>query len=202
MQALLLVDIQNDFLPGGALPTVDGEAVVPAANALIDAAQAAGRPIAATQDWHPPDHLSFASQHDGRSVGDVIELDGLQQILWPDHCVQHTPGAAFAPGLNTAAFDAVFPKGTDRRIDSYSGFFDNGHRQRTGLDAWLKRRGVDALTVAGLAADVCVKFTVLDARELGYDVTLKVDACRGVEHEPGDCDRAIAEMRRAGARIQ
>ena len=196
MEALLLVDIQNDFLPGGALAVPEGDRVVPVANALTPLFEW----VVATKDWHPPNHGSFASQHPGKRVGDTILLDGLEQTLWPDHCVQHTAGAGFAPDLDTQAISAVFLKGTDPRIDSYSGFFDNGHRRATGLADYLRERGINELYVMGLATDYCVKFTVLDALDLGFRVFLVEDGTRGVDIQAGDTARAIETMCRAGAR--
>jgi len=197
MNALILVDIQNDFLPSGALAVPEGDAVVPVCNAIRDRFDL----VVATQDWHPRDHGSFAANHPGHSVGQVIDLNGLKQILWPVHCVQNTPGAQFAKDLRMLPTDRIFQKGTDPAIDSYSGFFDNGHRKSTGLDAFLKSQSVTDIFVAGLATDYCVKFTALDARTLGYSVHLVVDACRGVDLQPGDVDAAIEEMRRAGVMI-
>jgi nicotinamidase/pyrazinamidase len=197
MNALILVDIQNDFLPGGALAVPEGDQVIPVANRV----QAAFPLVVATQDWHPAAHGSFAANHPGRSPGEVIQLGGLTQILWPVHCVQDTPGAAFASGLDTGHVARVFPKGTDPSIDSYSGFFDNGHRQATGLGDYLREHGVTAVHVLGLATDYCVKFTALDARTLGFETTLILDGCRGVNLHPGDVDRALAELRAAGVRL-
>ena len=201
MKALLLVDIQNDFLPGGALPVPRGDQVVPVANAMIDRFHAAGDLVVATKDYHPANHGSFASQHPGKQVGDLVVLDGLEQVLWPDHCVQGTAGTEFAPDLRAEAVHEVIPKGTDPHVDSYSGFFDNGHRMATGLEQRLKQRGVQEVHVMGLATDYCVKFTALDAAQLGFHTTLLVRGCRGVEREPGDCERALAQMRRAGVLI-
>ncbi len=197
MEALILVDIQNDFVPGGALAVRDGDRVVPVANRLIPQFDL----VVATKDWHPADHLSFASQHPGKNVGDVIELDGLEQILWPDHCVDRTPGAEFVGGLNVSGIERVFEKGTDRTIDSYSGFFDNGRRQTTGLNEFLRERGVAEVFVMGLATDYCVKFTALDAVELGFSTNLMLDGCRGVDLNPGDVNRAIEDLRCAGVRV-
>jgi nicotinamidase/pyrazinamidase len=197
MKALILVDIQIDFLPGGALAVPIGDEVVPVANGLMPDYEL----VVATQDWHPADHQSFASQHEGRAVGDVITVEGLAQILWPDHCVQGTPGAEFAPNLNVGGIDHVIRKGTDRLIDSYSGFFDNGHRKATGLGDYLKQQGVNAVDVMGLATDYCVKFTALDAVELGFEVRLIVEGVRGVDLNAGDCDAAIASMRSSGVKI-
>ena len=198
MKALILVDIQNDFLPGGALAVPNGDEVVPVANRLMVDYEV----VVATQDWHPADHQSFASQHVGHAVGEVITLEGLDQILWPDHCIQGTPGAEFAADLNVENIDHVFRKGTDRLIDSYSGFFDNGHRKATGLGDYLKRQQVRAVDVMGLATDYCVKFTALDAVELGFEVRLIIEGVRGVELKPGDCAAAIGQMKEVGVRIQ
>jgi nicotinamidase/pyrazinamidase len=198
MKALLIIDLQNDFMPGGALPIANGNEVIPIANRLMSEYDL----VVATRDWHPAGHRSFASQHPGRHVGDRIELDGLSQILWPDHCVQGTPGAEFAPGLNTAGIDRVFYKGTDPNIDSYSAFFDNAHRRATGLELHLREHGVDELHVQGLATDYCVKFTVLDALQLGFNTVVLTQGIRGVEFESGDCQKALDEMRAAGAEIR
>ncbi len=197
MNALLLVDIQNDFLPGGALGVPDGDKVVPIANRL----QGLFQLVVASQDWHPADHGSFATNHPGKRPGEIIELNGLQQILWPVHCVQGTPGAAFAPNLDTCRLARVFHKGTDPTVDSYSALFDNGHRKATGLGDFLKGRGVTDLFIAGLATDYCVKYTALDAVGLGFRTHVIEDACRGVNLKPDDVDRAIAEMKRAGVQI-
>lgn len=200
MRALLLIDIQNDFLPGGALAVSEGDQVVPVANRLL-AMKEHWTTVAMTQDWHPPEHQSFAAQHPGRSPGEVVDLHGLTQVLWPVHCVQGTPGAAFAPGLETASVAHISQKGLDPEVDSYSGFFDNGRRHATDLDAFLRERGVAELYVCGLATDYCVKWTVLDAISLGYSTHLVTDGCRGVGLDPGDVPKAIAEMRAAGAKL-
>ena len=198
MKVLLLIDVQNDFLPGGALAVSGGDAVVPVANRLMPEYEL----VVATQDWHPADHLSFASQHPGSTIGDVVDLDGLDQVLWPDHCVQGTPGAEFAPALNSDGFHRVFWKGTGRAIDSYSGFFDNARRKATGLADYLRSRGVDEVHMMGLATDYCVKFTALDAVDLGFRTVLLTDGVRGVERNDGDCQRAIEEMQAAGVQIE
>jgi nicotinamidase/pyrazinamidase len=197
MQALILVDLQNDFLPGGALAVPEGDQVVPVANRLLPRFEL----VVATKDWHPAQHGSFASQHPGRKIGEVIDLNGLPQTLWPDHCVQGTLGAEFAPGLNTGGIQRVFLKGTDPGLDSYSGFFDNGHRQATGLADYLHHRGVAEVYILGLATDYCVQFTAVDARALGFAVTLIADGCRAVDLQPGDGARACETMLRAGIRI-
>lgn len=197
-QALILVDLQNDFMHGGALAVVDGEATVAVANREI----ANFDLVIATQDWHPAGHMSFAASHLGSSFGDVVDLDGIDQVLWPTHCVQGTPGASFHSSLNVAGINAVVRKGTAPRVDSYSGFFDNGKRAETELHRVLQERGVKRLTVLGLATDYCVKFTVLDALELGYEVELLAQGCRGVEFSEGDVERALEEMRSRGASIK
>lgn len=194
MKALLLVDLQNDFLPGGALPVTDGDAVIPVANTLLPHFDL----VVATQDWHPADHGSFAANHSGKMPGEVIELDGLSQVLWPMHCVQTTPGSDFAAGLQMKHVHHVIRKGTNPLVDSYSGFFDNGQRHATGLEELLKIRGVDEAYILGLATDYCVKFTALDACRLGYKTHLVVDGCRGVGLQPGDVEKAITEMQNAG----
>jgi len=196
VNALILVDIQNDFVPGGALPVSEGGLVVPIINRL----QAQFDLVVATQDWHPANHGSFAATH-GKNPGEVIELDGLRQELWPVHCVQNTAGAAFVPALNMKQVAEVFRKGTDPRIDSYSGFFDNGRRKSTGLGDFLKSRKVKDVFIAGLATDYCVKFTALDAVKLGFKTHLLEEACRGVELNSGDVANAAEEMRGAGVDI-
>ena len=197
MRALLIVDVQNDFLPGGALAVPDGDAVIPVLNAL----QPRFPLVVATQDWHPPDHVSFARNHTGKQPGDMIVHQGLEQILWPVHCVRDTEGAAFGARLDTTRIDKVIHKGEDSDIDSYSAFFDNGGVAETGLREYLQQRDVDEVCVAGLATDYCVKFSVLDALRLGFRVSVARDASRGVNLNDGDVERALEEMRRAGAAI-
>ena len=195
--ALILVDIQNDFLPSGALPVPHGDEVVPVANRVMPAFSL----VVATQDWHPRDHGSFAANHAGKQPGDVIQLHGLSQILWPVHCVQNSAGAEFAAGLQSHLISAVFPKGIDPTIDSYSGFFDNQQRRSTGLADYLAQHQVSEVYIVGLATDYCVKFTALDARRLGLKTTLIEDGCRGVNMQPDDVASAIREMRDAGVAI-
>jgi len=196
--ALILVDLQNDFLPGGALAVKDGDQVIPVANRLMDDFEI----IVATQDWHPRDHGSFAANQPGTEVYQVIDLNGLPQVLWPVHCVQGTSGADFAPGLEAERVTKVFRKGTDPAIDSYSGLHDNGHRKSTGLGEWLREQGVKRVTVCGLATDYCVKFTALDALAEGFEVVLHLPASRGVNLAAGDVDKAVEEMRTKGVTIQ
>ena len=195
MRALILIDLQNDFVPGGALAVADGDQVIPVANQV----QPFFDLIIATQDWHPADHGSFAINHPGKKPGDVIDLNGLPQILWPVHCVQNTPGAAFVSGLETSDIQKIFQKGTDPGIDSYSAFFDNAHRRATGLGDYLKNKEVENVYIMGLATDYCVKFSVLDAQQLGFRVFVIEDGCRAVNLQPGDDARAFAEMREKGA---
>ncbi len=194
MKALILVDIQNDFLPGGALAVPDGDAVIPVANKV----QSAFPVVVATQDWHPANHGSFAASHPGRKVFEQIELNGLPQTLWPVHCVQNTTGAELARALVRERIAKVFPKGTDPNIDSYGGLFDNGHRRSTGLGEWLKAQRVTEVFVCGLATDYCVKFTALDAAKMGFKTHLIEDASRGVNLRSDDVRNAIEEMKRAG----
>lgn len=198
-RALIVVDIQNDFLPGGALAVPRGDEVIAVANRAIGS----GRfdELVATRDFHPPGHRSFASSHPGRQVGEVIDLDGFAQVLWPDHCVQGSPGSELAAGLSVERLGRVFLKGTDPAIDSYSGFFDSAHRKATGLHAWLGERGVDEVWLLGLATDYCVRATALDARGLGLSTVLLVDGCRAVELAPGDGERALLAMREAGVEL-
>jgi nicotinamidase/pyrazinamidase len=196
-RALVLVDLQYDFCPGGALAVGRGDETIAIANALMPAFEV----VVATQDWHPRDHKSFAANHKGKQPYDVIQLDGLDQVLWPVHCVQDTHGAELHAGLDRAKIDCVFPKGTDPRIDSYSGFWDNGKRKATGLADWLRAQEVGALVALGLATDYCVKATVIDGLAEGFAVTVVEDGCRAVELAPGDGDRAFAAMRAAGATI-
>lgn len=197
MKALILVDLQNDFCAGGALEVAEGNQVIPIANSLLSQFDL----VIATQDWHPANHGSFAAMHPWRKPGAVIELNGLPQVLWPIHCVQESFGAEFVKELDATKISKVFVKGTDPGIDSYSGFFDNGHRKSTGLGEYLKEQGVTELYVLGLATDYCVKFTVLDGLELGYKVNLVEDACRGVNLQAGDVALAIVEMAGKGATI-
>ena len=197
MTALIIVDVQNDFCPGGALAVANGDLVVPIVNALLPRFDL----VVATQDWHPADHASFAANHPETQVGQVIELGGMPQVMWPPHCVQHTYGAQLRADLDASGLDGVFQKGTDPLVDSYSGFFDNGRQHATGLGDFLKVRGVNEVFVCGLATDYCVRWTALDALLLGFATTVIADACRGVELQPGDSARALDEVRAAGGRV-
>ena len=194
--ALLLIDIQHDFLKGGALEVPNGNEVIPIANAMMNRFDT----VIATQDWHPAGHGSFASTHNKEQY-EVIDLHGLPQVLWPDHCIQGTHGAEFHPDLESDHFTQIIQKGSDPAVDSYSGFADNGGRIQTELDESLRNKGIDTLYICGLATDYCVKFTVLDAITRGYTVYLIVDGCRGVNQHIHDSQKAILEMEKAGVRL-
>jgi nicotinamidase/pyrazinamidase len=197
VNALIVVDVQNDFMPYGALPVADGDAVVAIANELMPLFEF----VVATQDWHPADHGSFASSHPGRVPGDVVMLSEVEQVLWPDHCVQNTPGASFHSALDVASIRAVVHKGIDPGIDSYSTFYDNGHRRNTGLATILREIGVTEVTLLGLATDYCVLYSALDALDEGFAVTVVRDGVRAVDLAPGDGERALKTMSEAGVRI-
>ena len=186
-RALILVDLQYDFMSGSALGVGEGEQLVPLANRM----QGFFDLVFATQDWHPPDHSSFARNYPGHEIGQVIDIDGISQVLWPVHCVQNTRGAALVYILVTSGIRRTFYKGTNPAIDSYSAFFDNGHRQSTGLGDYLKEMGVEAVYLMGMATDYCVKYSVLDALELGFQTMVIEDGCRAVELQAGDGERAI-----------
>ena len=197
MRALILVDLQYDFMPGGALAVARGNEVIAVANRLMPHFST----IVASQDWHPREHGSFAANHTGREPGQMIDLDGILQVLWPVHCVQGSRGAELHDELDKSKITEVFRKGTDPKVDSYSAFFDNGKRKATGLGEWLRERWITRVYVMGLATDYCVKYTALDARALGFDVWVIEDGCRAVDMKAGDGDRALAEMRGQGATI-
>jgi nicotinamidase/pyrazinamidase len=193
---LLIVDVQNDFCPGGALAVPEGDAIVPAINRL-----AAGfAHVILTQDWHPAGHSSFASAHPGRRPFETIEAAYGPQTLWPDHCIQGTPGAAFHPALQAPHAELILRKGYDRDIDSYSAFRENDRKTPTGLAAYLRERGLQRLTMVGIATDYCVLYSALDGREAGFEVTLDTAACRGIDLD-GSLERALSAMREAGVRL-
>lgn len=200
MRALILIDIQNDFLPGGALAVPSGDEVIPVANRLAKHKGRVFDLVLATQDFHPKNHGSFASNN-GAQVGTMGKLGGRDQVMWPDHCVQGTKGAEFASALDMEKVDRVFRKGMDPSIDSYSGFYDNGHVKSTGMGEYLKEQGIRDLVIMGLATDYCVKFSVLDALKLGFKVSFVADGSRAVNLKPTDEQVAIEEMKRAGAKI-
>ena len=195
MQTLIIVDIQNDFLPGGNLAISKGDEIIPIIRELVEYPFDL---IVATKDWHPANHGSFANNH-GKQVGEHILLAGVDQVLWPAHCIQGTWGAEFAPGWDSTNIDTIIYKGTDAGIDSYSTFYDNGHRKSTGLEVYLQSKSAHELYIAGLATDYCVKFSVLDAIQLGFKPYVIVDACRGVNLEAHDTQLALDTMQKAGA---
>jgi nicotinamidase/pyrazinamidase len=197
MKALIIADLQNDFMPGGALAVKEGDQVISIANKLMPYFDL----VVATQDWHPADHGSFAFNHPGKKPGDLIQLGGLEQVLWPIHCVQKSRGAAFVTEFDLSHVHKMFHKGVNSEIDSYSGFFDNGHRQSTGLGDYLKSKKISDVYVMGLATDYCVKYTVLDAHRLGFKTYLILDGCRGIDLNSGDVNRAIEEMKQAGVKV-
>ncbi|CAN8070599.1 unnamed protein product [Agarophyton chilense] len=200
--ALLIIDVQNDFLPTGSLPVLEGDHVIPVINSLTTKTPFLGA-VYLSKDWHPSNHTSFASNHPHKQPFETIQIqiDGAQydQVLWPDHCVQHSDGAAFAPNLAIPDGAVTILKGMDARFDSYSAFYDNAKKTQTKLDDLLKKNNVRTLYVCGLALDVCVQFTVLDAITLGYDTVIILDACRGLSPESNA--RAISKMEAAGANI-
>ncbi|MFO7878707.1 MAG: bifunctional nicotinamidase/pyrazinamidase [Bacteroidota bacterium] len=179
MNTLIIIDAQNDFMPGGSLAVPDGDKIIPIINALQEHFDL----VIATQDWHPEDHGSFASAHAGKQAFDKTQLNGLEQILWPDHCVQKSKGADFHPDLEQASIEAIFRKGMDPGIDSYSGFYDNGHKKNTGLTGYLRERGAKELYFCGLAADVCVQYSVRDAIREGFSARLITDATRAIDDD-------------------
>ncbi|WP_370224244.1 bifunctional nicotinamidase/pyrazinamidase [Pararhodobacter marinus] len=194
--ALLVIDVQNDFCPGGALAVSDGDAVIAPINAMMEDFAV----TVLTQDWHPADHASFAANHPGAEPFSLTEMPYGPQVLWPTHCVQGSPGAAFHEGLRTDPADLIIRKGFRPAIDSYSAFFENDKTTPTGLDGYLRARGVTAVTLAGLATDYCVAFSALDAAKLGFDVSVRLDACRAIDLD-GSLASALEQMRAAGVRL-
>jgi nicotinamidase/pyrazinamidase len=196
-EVVLIVDVQNDFCPGGALAVPGGDEIVPVVNKL-----AAGfSHVILTQDWHPAGHTSFASSHPGKKPFDTIEVSYGQQTLWPDHCVQGTQGAAFHPRLDVPHAELVLRKGYRRAIDSYSAFRENDRRTPTGLAGYLRERGFERITMCGLATDFCVFYSAVDAREAGFEVSLVTSACRGIDVD-GSIARAMRSMGEAGVTVR
>jgi len=191
--ALIVIDMQNDFCPSGALAVPEGDSIVPGINALMTQFPA----VILTQDWHPAGHSSFASSHDGKAPFDMVDMPYGPQVLWPDHCVQGSAGAAFHEGLDTDRADLIIRKGYNPAIDSYSAFFENDHTTPTGLHGYLHTRGIEDLTMVGLATDFCVNFSAVDATGLGYCVTVRQDLTRGIDLD-GSLVKALAGMREAG----
>jgi nicotinamidase/pyrazinamidase len=197
MRAFVIVDMQNDFMPGGALGVPQADQLIPIINRLIPQFSL----VVATQDWHPSNHVSFAANHQGKKTGERIRVEGEEQILWPVHCVRNTEGAALVEGLQKSQIACAFFKGTDEMIDSYSAFFDNAHLKSTGLGEYLKTHGVDEVVIAGVATDYCVLYSVLDALQLGFRVVVVTDACLAINVEPDDDKRAFAAMQAKGAKL-
>ena len=195
-QALIVIDVQNDFCPGGALAVTDGNAIVPGINALMQKVPC----VVLTQDWHPADHSSFASEHPGAAAYDLTEMPYGPQVLWPDHCVQGSTGADFHAALHTDPADLIIRKGFRRAIDSYSAFFENDKTTPTGLEGYLRARGITDLVLVGLATDFCVAYSAQDAARLGFDVTVRLDLCRGIDLN-GSLEAALGAMRAAGVRL-
>lgn len=193
MHALLVIDVQNDFCPGGALAVPEGDLIVPGINALMAEADA----VILTQDWHPAGHSSFASSHAGHSPYDLMEMPYGPQVLWPDHCIQGTDGAAFHKGLDTDRADLIIRKGYRPAIDSYSAFFENDHQTPTGLEGYLRTRGIKRLTCVGLALDFCVQYSAVDAARLGFGVDVRTDLCRAIDMD-GSLDTAKVRMGEEG----
>lgn len=196
MSALIVIDVQNDFCPGGALAVPEGDKIVPGINSLMAEAEA----IVLTQDWHPADHSSFASQHEGQEPYGLIEMPYGPQVLWPDHCVIGSEGSAFHPDLTTDRAEMVIRKGFRRAIDSYSAFFENDHKTPTGLEGYLRTRGITTLTLVGLATDFCVAYSAIDAAKLGFDVTVRMDLCRAIDLN-GSLEAAKQDMAQAGVTL-
>jgi nicotinamidase/pyrazinamidase len=194
--ALIVIDVQLDFCPGGALAVADGDRVVPGINALMPDFAA----VVLTQDWHPADHTSFAANHPGAAPFSLTQMPYGPQVLWPTHCVQGSPGAAFHPDLDLTRADLILRKGFRPAIDSYSAFFENDRRTQTGLDGYLRDRGLSHLVLAGLATDFCVAYSALDAARLGYDVTLRLDLCRAIDLD-GSLATMLAKVRAAGVTL-
>jgi len=195
MHALVVIDVQNDFCPGGALAVTDGDSIVAPINALMSRFDA----VILTQDWHPAGHSSFASSHNADPMS-VTEMPYGPQVLWPDHCVQGSDGAAFHKDLNVDAADLIIRKGYNPAIDSYSAFFENDKTTPTGLEGYLRTRGIDTLTLVGLATDFCVNYSAVDAADLGFDVTVRTDLCRAIDFD-GSLDAAVTGMKDAGVEI-
>ncbi len=195
-QALIVIDVQNDFCPDGALAVTDGDGIVPGINALMRQKHL----VVLTQDWHPGGHSSFASSHPGKSAYDLIEMPYGPQVLWPDHCVQGTDGARFHPELEETRADLILRKGFNPAIDSYSAFFENDHTTATGLDGYLRSRGVSDLVMVGLALDFCVHYSAVDAAQLGFNVEVRRDLCRAIDLN-GSLAAALTAMKSAGVTL-
>lgn len=195
--ALIVIDVQNDFCPSGALAVAGGDEIIPRINSLMGNFAA----TILTQDWHPAGHSSFASSHVGKDTYSLIDMPYGPQVLWPDHCIQGSTGANFHADLNTDAADLIVRKGYNPAIDSYSAFFENDRKTPTGLDGYLQNRGITTLTMVGLATDFCVQYSALDAASLGFDVTVLEGACRAIDLD-GSLASARAAMQSAGVKLE
>ncbi len=192
--ALLVIDVQNDFCPGGALAVPEGDQVIPVINRIMEKYDL----VVATKDWHPVGHVSFASSHAGKNPGDTVDVGGIEQLLWPDHCITGSGGAEFHPDLDIRGIQLILHKGSNPALDSYSAFFENDKQTITGLHGLLQSHEVDEVFVCGLAEDVCVFFSTRDAAKLGYSVTVVSDATRGVDTPKGNLQKARDEMKSLG----
>ncbi|NLR91047.1 MULTISPECIES: bifunctional nicotinamidase/pyrazinamidase [Flammeovirga] len=197
MRALLIVDVQNDFIPGGALEVPEGDQIIPVINSIIPKFDL----VVASQDWHPADHKSFAISHSDRDIGEIVDLNGLPQILWPVHCVEGSNGAEFVDALDQSSIKKVFKKGTDKEVDSYSSFYDNDKRHDTGLNQYLKDNNVEEVFIVGLATDYCVKYTALDAKSSDFKTYVIEDATRGVNLRENDVENAFTDLRVSGIKV-
>jgi nicotinamidase/pyrazinamidase len=196
-KALIIIDVQNDFCSGGALAVPDGEKIIPTINKLSKKF----KKVIATQDWHPENHISFASNHPGKKEYEAIEKNGIEQVLWPDHCVTGTPGANFHPGLNTKNIALIVRKGTNPTIDSYSAFQENDKKTITGLEGYLKSLQIKQIYLCGLALDYCVFYSAMDAKELGFETFVIIDGTKGIDSPQGNIDKSLNVMEKAGIKI-
>ena len=192
--ALLIIDVQNDFCPGGTLAVPDGDSIIPVINSL----GSQFRLVAAAQDWHPKEHISFASNHPGKQAYDTVPWKNEMQVLWPDHCIAGSPGSAFHPALNTDLCSIIIRKGTNAQIDSYSAFFENDHTTPTGLTGYLQTLGISSVVLCGLATDYCIYYSAVDARKLGFTVSVLQEGIRGVNQPEGSTLSAISDMKQQG----
>ncbi len=199
--ALIIVDVQNDFIPGGALPVEGGNEIIDGINRVSKVFKENRARIVLTQDWHPPNHKSFASAHPGKNPFDEYSAEGIGPVLWPDHCIQGQKGAEFSPQLNTDIADAIIRKGMNPEIDSYSGFLENDKKSETGLAGYLKSLKIDRIFVCGLALDYCVYFTAMDGKNLGFEVYYIIDLTRGIDDPPGNISRALENMTQNGIKF-
>ena len=195
MKTLVLVDIQNDFLKGGSLAVPEGEKIIKPINKIIKQYDL----VIATKDWHPKNHISFASNHTDKKIGDIINVNGVDQVLWPDHCIQNSYGSDFPEQLDISKLAKVVYKGSDANIDSYSGFFDNGHFRSTGLSDYLKSKDVYKIDYVGLATDYCLKYTAIDSVSEGFKTRVLINCIKGIEEK--GCELALNEMKSKGVEL-